>query len=373
VSSAAVARIRLRALQNNLDRVRQAAPGCRVMAVIKANAYGHGLEAVSGALEAADAFAVARIEEGIHLRKSNRNKPIVILNAWTDQQDLADAFEHDLQLVVHDQAQIEMLESIPVGGATDSGPLHIWLKVDSGMGRLGIAPDNVQRSIKRLQACNAVASDLRLMTHLACADEPDNPATHAQIDCFAETIGQWEGDVSIANSAAVLAWPETLGTGERLRYSGQNWVRPGLMLYGVTPFVNRPAAELGLEPVMSFEGRLISVRKLSRGSRVGYGGDWQATRDSVLGVINVGYGDGYPWRLKGGTPVSINGSLAPVVGRISMDLISLDLTDVPGVKIGDTAVLWGVEPDVVDLAQRAGTTPYELLTGVGSRVKRICD
>jgi alanine racemase len=373
VSSAAVARIRLLALQNNLDRVRQAAPGCRVMAVIKANAYGHGLEAVSGALEAADAFAVARIDEGIRLRKSNRNKPIVVLNAWTDQQDLANAFEHDLQLVVHDQAQIEMLENIPTGGAADSNPLHIWLKVDSGMGRLGITPDNVQSSINRLRACNAIAPDLRLMTHLACADEPDSPATQAQIDCFAETIGRWEGDVSIANSAAVLAWPETLSTGLRLRYSGQNWVRPGLMLYGVTPFANQSAADLGLEPVMSFEGRLISVRTLSRGSHVGYGGDWQATRDSVLGVINVGYGDGYPWRLKGGTPVSINGARVPVVGRISMDLISLDLTDLPGAKIGDTAVLWGDEPDVVDLARRAGTTPYELLTGVGSRVTRICD
>ncbi len=373
MSSAAVARIRLSALQNNLDRVRQAAPGCRVMAVVKTDAYGHGLEAVSGALEAADAFAVARLEEGVRLRKSIRNKPIVILNAWTDQQDLAYAREHDLQLVVHDQAQIELLESAPIGDSADSDWVHVWLKIDSGMGRLGVAPGDVQTSIGRLQVCAATAPDLGLMTHLACADEPDNPATQAQIACFAETIGEWDGDVSIANSAAVLAWPETLSVGTRLRYSGQNWVRPGLMLYGVTPFTNRSAAELGLEPVMSFEGRLISVRALSRGSRVGYGGDWLATRDSVLGVINVGYGDGYPWRLKGGTPVVINGSRVPVVGRISMDLISLDLTDVPGARIGDTAVLWGAEPDVFDLAQRAGTTPYELLTGVGSRVKRICD
>ena len=167
MSSAAVARIRLRALQNNLDRVRQAAPGCRVLAVVKANAYGHGLEVVSGALDAADAFGVARIDEGIRLRKSNPHKPIVVLNAWTDQQDLAIAREYDLQLVVHDRAQIEVLECAPVSSAGDSRSVQIWLKVDSGMGRLGVAVEDVQVSIERLEACEVIAPDLRLMTHLA--------------------------------------------------------------------------------------------------------------------------------------------------------------------------------------------------------------
>jgi alanine racemase len=239
------------------------------------------------------------------------------------------------------------------------------------MGRLGIAPGDVQESIKRLLACDAVAPDLRLMTHLASADELDNSMTPEQITCFADAIGQWAGDVSIANSAALLGWPETLSAGSRLRYEGQNWVRPGLMLYGVSPFPQQSATELGLEPVMSLEGRVISVRALTRGSRVGYGGDWQAARDSVLGVIDVGYADGYPWRLNGGTPVIVNGSVAPVVGRVSMDMISVDLTDVPGAIVGDRAVLWGSDPDVADLAQRAGTTPYELLTGVGPRVTRV--
>jgi alanine racemase len=371
VSLAAVARIRSAALQNNLDRVRQAAPGCRVMAVVKANAYGHGLEEVSAALDSADAFAVARIDEGIRLRKSSPRKPIVILNAWIDQQDVALAREHNLQLVVHDQAQIELLASAPGSRAQNASGLNIWLKVDTGMGRLGIAPGDVQESIKRLLACDAVAPDLRLMTHLASADELDNSMTPEQITCFADAIGQWAGDVSIANSAALLGWPETLSAGSRLRYEGQNWVRPGLMLYGVSPFPQQSATELGLEPVMSLEGRVISVRALTRGSRVGYGGDWQAARDSVLGVIDVGYADGYPWRLNGGTPVIVNGSVAPVVGRVSMDMISVDLTDVPGAIVGDRAVLWGSDPDVADLAQRAGTTPYELLTGVGPRVTRV--
>jgi alanine racemase len=373
VSSAAVARIRLSALQNNFDRVRAAAPGCRVMAVVKANAYGHGMEDVAGALDSADAFAVARIDEGVRLRRSerNKNKPIVILNAWTGEEDLALAREHDLQLVVHDRSQIEALEN--ARGAAAESQLHIWLKVDSGMGRLGVSPGDLEESIERIRACRGVAPDLRLMTHLACADELPSEATDAQIGCFADAIGHWDGDVSIANSAAVLGWPETLTAGARLRYAGQNWVRPGLMLYGITPFSDRSAAELGLRPVMSLEGRLIAVRPLDRGSRVGYGGDWQAARNTIVGVIDVGYGDGYPWRLGGQAPVIVNDVSVPVLGRISMDLISVDLTDVAGAKVGDKAVLWGDEPDVTDLALRAGTTAYELVTGVGSRVRRVCE
>jgi alanine racemase len=368
VSLAAVARIRTQALQNNLNRVRQQAIGCRVMAVVKCNAYGHGLEEVIAALDGADAFAVARIEEGARLRKLSPRKPIVVLNAWADQQDVAIAREHDLELVVHDLAQIAVLES-----ASNRPALRVWLKIDTGMGRLGIRSEDVAASIQRIQTCDGIAPQLRLMTHLACADEPDNPATPAQIECFANAIGQWDGDVSIANSAAVLAWPETVSQQGPLSYGGENWVRPGLMLYGISPLAGQSAEALGLEPVMSLEGRLISLRTIKRGSRVGYGGDWEASRDSVLGVIDVGYGDGYPWRLQSGTPVAVNGSLAPVVGRISMDLISVDLTDVPGPVIGDTAVLWGAEPNVADLARRAGTSPYELLTGIGSRVRRICE
>jgi alanine racemase len=373
VSQAAVARIRTLALQNNLERARQAAPGCPVMAVVKSNAYGHGIEEVSAALDGADAFAVARIDEGVRLRKLSAVKPIVVLNAWADQRDVAVALEHDLQLVVHDQAQVELLEQISAGRSQDSPRLTAWLKIDSGMGRLGIMPGDVQAFVSRLLGCAVIAPDLRLMTHLACADELENPATADQIACFADAIGHWHGDVSIANSAGVLGWPEALGADGPLNYGGRNWVRPGLMLYGVSPFPGRSAGDLGLEPVMSLEGRLISVRALTRGSRVGYGGDWCASRDSILGVIDVGYGDGYPWRLKGGAPVVVNSARVPVVGRISMDLISVDLTDVPGSVVGDTAVLWGSDPDVADLAERAGTTPYELLTGVGQRIRRVCE
>jgi alanine racemase len=311
---------------------------------------------------------VARIEQGVHLRQCNSNKPIVILSDWAEQ-DIALAVEHKLELVVHDLAQVDSLEKSSMVG--ELAP--VWLKIDSGMGRLGVAPEEAETAIARIRHLITGTNQLRLMTHLACADEPDNPATTAQLDRFSAAIGDWDGDISIANSAAILGWPETLTPGPRLRYAGDNWVRPGLMLYGVSPFPGRSAADLGLEPVMSFEGRLISVRRLSRGSRVGYGGEWLAERDSVVGVIDIGYGDGYPWRIPGGTRVAVNGVTAPIVGRVSMDLISIDLTDAPGSNPGDRVVLWGRAPDVSELAGQAGTIAYELLTGVGPRVRRICE
>lgn len=372
MSSSPVARIRIAALQHNLDRVRQAAPRSRILAVVKADAYGHGLAQVAVALEAADAFAVARIEEGIRLRRTHPHpgKPVVVLSDWVDSQDLALARENHLELVVHTVAQIDLLASAPAATGQDTA-IGIWLKVDSGMGRLGITLEEVGAAIGRLQACKSVAPRLRLMTHLACADEIDNAATPQQIGCFADAIGQWNGDVSIANSAAILAWPETLDAGSRLKYAGENWVRPGLMLYGISPFADRAAADLGLQPAMIFEGCLIAVRRLARGLRVGYGGDWRARRDSTIGVIDVGYGDGYPWRIGSGAPVQVAGTIAPIVGRISMDLISVDLTDISGAKTGDPVMLWGDSPTVSELAARAGTIPYELLTGVSPRVRRI--
>jgi len=370
VSSSAVARISKAALQNNLDRVRRAAPGCRVMAVVKANAYGHGLEGVAGVLSSADAFAVARIEEGVRLRRVDTVKPIVVLSDWADPGEVALALENKLQLVVHDAAQIDLLESPLPDDFSGRECLTIWLKVDSGMGRLGIAPTETRNAIERIRACSLVAPGLRLMTHLACADEVEKSATADQLRCFSDAIGAWDGDVSIANSAGILGWPETLGTGPILRYSGDNWVRPGLMLYGVSPFASKTAADLGLQPVMSLEARLIAVRRLGKGARVGYGGDWQAPRDSIVGVVDIGYGDGYSWRLPGGTPVLVKDVVAPLIGRVSMDLISVDLTDVADARVGDRVVLWGSEPDVGSLADRAGTIAYELLTGVGQRVRR---
>lgn len=367
MASPAVARIRPAALRNNLDRARAAAPGCPVLAVIKADAYGHGMADVARILDSADAFAVARFAEAVALRHST-DKDIVVMSESLGHDDVVIARDHNLQVVVHDLSQIDLLETLG-----SRAPLAVWLKIDSGMGRLGIAPADTAESIVRLRDCKGVDGEPVLMTHFASADELDNAATEEQLKCFGAAIGDWQGDVSVANSAGILGWPDALTSGGPLQYSGRNWIRPGLMLYGVSPFAGQPPADAGLRPAMSFEGCLTTIRELAKGARVGYGGEWQAARDSRIGVVNVGYADGYPWRMPGGSPVVVAGAMAPVVGRISMDMISIDLTDVPAARTGDTVTLWGDQPHVAELAGRAVTSPYELLTGVGNRVERIVE
>jgi alanine racemase len=371
VSPSAVARIDASALRLNLDQARQSAPGCPVLAVIKANAYGHGLLGVARELSTADAFGVSRVEEGLCLRDAGIRRPVVVLGGVSDRQALEHCVEHQLQLVVHSEFQVGLLESMASSSAESRLP--IWLKVDTGMGRLGVDPGQARELTERLRSCAAVADDLHLMTHLSCADDLDNPATGEQLRCFAKVAADWEGDISIANSAGILGWPQTTRCGAELRYSGRNWIRPGLMLYGVSPLLQKNSAALGLRPVMSFETRLIATRSVKRGQRVGYGGDWVAKQDSVIGVAGAGYADGYPWRLGCGAPVLVNGQTARTVGRISMDMISIDLTDAPSAQVGDRVVLWGVEPELADLAQLAGTSAYELLTGIGERVERQYD
>lgn len=373
MSQSAVARIGVAALQNNFEQVRRSAPGCRILAVIKANAYGHGLLEIAGMLASADALAVSRIDEGIRLREANIRQPIVVLSGCTDRQGLELSIQHELQLVVHSNLQVELIEALPRSALRDDSRLSIWLKIDTGMGRLGISPATASAIVDRLRTCSSVADDLRLMTHLACADDLTDTTTVDQLRRFADAATDWEGDISVANSAGILGWPQATRRGPELQYKGDNWVRPGLMLYGVSPFPDKSSADLGLQPVMSFEAPLISIGSLKQGSRVGYGGDWVAPRDSVIGVIAAGYADGYPWRLGDGTPVLVNGMPAQIVGRISMDMISVDLTGLSSVRVGDRVVLWGEQPEAADLARRAGTSVYELLTGVGERVHRQID
>ncbi|RLA26942.1 MAG: alanine racemase [Gammaproteobacteria bacterium] len=361
----AVARIRSTALRHNLQRAREAAPGCPVMAVVKANAYGHGLVTTARVLEGADAFGVARFEAALELRRAGIDKPIVVLSAWLDAETLALAHVHNLQVVVHDEAQAEM---VSVTGA--GKPVDVWLKIDSGMGRLGIAPANAATTIRQLRNSEAVNPGLCLMTHLSCADDTSSNVTAKQISTFGEAIGDWEGDISIANSAGVLGWPDAVKPNPVVRYGGRNWIRPGLMLYGVSPLMGQTASECDLKPAMTLEGHLLAIRNVSKGAAVGYGADWQAERDSRIGVVDVGYADGYPWRLSNRASVRVAATAAPVIGRVSMDMISIDLTDVPQARPGDAVVLWGEYPTVVELADSARTSPYELLTGVGMRVVR---
>ncbi|MAF83005.1 MAG: alanine racemase [Gammaproteobacteria bacterium] len=361
----AVARIRSTALRHNLQRVHEAAPGCPVLAVIKADAYGHGLVATARALSAADAFGVARFAAALELRQAGIDKDIVVLSGWLDAESLALARDHNLQVVVHDEEQVATLATAVTGES-----VRVWLKIDSGMGRLGIAPANTAETIDRLRDSSAVADDLCLMTHLSCADETQRNVTGDQLRLFGEVIGNWIGDISIANSAGVLGWPETVAPGSLVSYFGRNWVRPGLMLYGVSPLNSRTALECGLEPAMLLEGRLLVVRDLHEGGTVGYGAEWRATRDSRIGVINVGYADGYPWRLSNRAMVQVADVNVPVIGRVSMDMISVDLTEVPSARPGDVVTLWGCNQTVEELAGKAGMSSYELLTGVGARIVR---
>lgn len=344
------------ALGRNLARLRAHAPTAKLMAVIKANAYGHGAVRVARALPEADAFAVARVDEGIALREAGIVQRIVVLQGFICQEELDLHVDYGLEPVVHSPLQADLLETLH-----PPRPLSVWLKLDSGMHRLGLHPDEFRECRRRLSLCPSVRQPLALMTHLANADMLDDPVTGRQLDAFGEAVADWPGERAIANSAGLIAW-------ERAR---TEWARPGLALYGVSPFPGRTGAEDGLEPVMTLRTRLIAVKSLQTGDAVGYGGDWVCPRPTRLGVAAVGYGDGYPRQLPTGTPVLVHGQRVPLVGRVSMDMITLDLTECPKAQVGDAAILWGEGLPVEEIARYAGTIPYVLLCGVAPRVKMV--
>lgn len=364
MTETAVAVINASAIRHNFNRIKSAAVGCRIMAVIKANAYGHGLIETAQILSNADGLAVARVDEGAKLRMAGIRQPILVLEGCAEFAEMELAVEHDLELVVHEPSHFDMLDAL-----LKEKVVAIWLKLDTGMGRLGFEPKLLDACLTRLKNCAAVKPDPRVMTHLACADDLNDLTTLQQVRSFGAALGSFTGDVSIANSAGVLLWPQTLACSELLDYKGENWVRPGLALYGASPIPGRSAQEFGLEPAMSFESRLIAIKTLKKGARVGYGATWQADRETVLGVAAVGYGDGYPRHLETGTPVVVNGHRVQLVGRVSMDMITVDLTDTPATCVGDRVVLWGANLGVEEIAERAGTIPYEVMCGLSQRTR----
>jgi len=364
VAEAAVAVVQPAAIQHNLKRIRDAATGCRVMAVVKANGYGHGLVHVARLLNDADALGVARVSEGVRLRDAGIQQRVVILEGCSDVAQAQLAQQHKLDVVVHDPAHFEILEAL-----SGHMELDVWLKLDSGMGRLGFPLGSLADCRDRLAGIDVVSDDIRLMTHLAAADDADNPATLEQVRQFGRAIGNFNGDISIANSAGILLWPQTLESSLSLNYKGDNWVRPGLALFGASPVIGKSAREMGLQSAMSFESRLIAVKTIKRGALVGYGGTWRASRDTTVGVAAVGYGDGYPRHLQSGTPVLVNGRRAALIGRVSMDMINVDLTDVPVANVGDRVVLWGRHLPIEEIAARAGSIPWELMCGLSQRVE----
>ncbi len=353
MTTAARAVVDTAALRHNLAVVRRSAPASRVMAVVKANAYGHGLADVARALADADAFAVARVEEAVTIRDAGLENRIVLLEGVLRPDQLPLAASLGLEPVVHSPEQLEMVETAELPSR-----LFAWMKVDTGMHRLGFPPAEAVAVARRLDACGRLQGPPACMTHLACADEPDPGFTRDQLTVFAEAVAGLNGELSVANSAAVLAFPET----------HQDWVRPGIMLYGASPFPERSGESLGLRPAMTLTCPLIAVKDVAPGGRVGYGGTWQASRPARIGIAAIGYGDGYPRRLESGTPVRVAGQMARTAGRVSMDMIAIDLAGVRDPRPGDEVMLWGPGLPVEDLAARAGTIGYELLCGVTQRV-----
>ena len=348
------ATIDIAALRHNLQVVRMRAPQSRVMAVIKANAYGHGLVAVARALDSADAFAVARVDEGLALRAANVQTPIVLLEGVFDRQQLDAAADARFELFVHCAEQIELLRAAPAGVR-----FKVWLKLDSGMNRLGFKGTEFHAAHAALSALAALQGPVNLCTHLASADTPEQPRTAEQLQVFTAATRTLSGERSVESSAALLAFPE----------SQADWVRPGLVLYGVSPFAGSTGADHGLRAVMTLKSQVIAVKDVSVGEQVGYGGDWTATRPTRLAVAAVGYGDGYPRSLASGTPVLVNGSRASLAGRVSMDMITIDVSDLArSPQVGDPVVLWGEGLPVEEIALWAETIPYTLVCGVGQRV-----
>lgn len=353
MSFAPRALIDLAALRHNLARARSAAPNSRIMAVVKANAYGHGMLRVAKALGEADALAVARVGEAVALRQAGIHHPLVVLQGCFDREELDQAAAHRLDLVVHQPQQLQLLQEHEI-----PEPLTLWLKVDTGMHRLGMPLEYAEEAYGQMAKLPGLSTPPRLMTHFACADDMNAPETMRQwrrVESMARDLGV---EVSAANSGGVLGWPETHG----------DWVRPGIMLYGVSPFIAGQMVDSGLQPVMSLQSRLIALNQYKKGDAIGYGGSWSCPEDMPVGVVSIGYGDGYPRHAPSGTPVLLNGKRVPLVGRVSMDSISLDLRSQPDVQVGDWVTLWGKGLPVEEIAAAAGTIPYELLCGVTGRV-----
>lgn len=353
MSRTAFATIHLASLKYNLERVRALAMGAKVMAVVKADGYGHGLERVARALTAADAFGVAAIADGLRLRAAGHKQRIVVLSGPDEPADLAELRRLDLDAVIHHDSQVEWLEA-----DRDTRPIRIWLKIDSGMHRLGFAPECVPVMYARLHALPFIRPDITLMTHFAASDEFDSQLTAAQIGTFQTAVHNLGGEHALANSAAILGWPT----------AHRQWVRSGGVLYGLSVVDGKSGTDFGFRPAMTLSTKLIAVNQVRKGERIGYAATWECPEDMRIGVAAIGYGDGYPRNAKSGTPVLVNGQRAALVGRVSMDLITIDLRHTANADVGDAVVLWGRGLPVEEVAAHAGTISYDLTCGMTKRV-----
>jgi alanine racemase len=360
MSRTAVATIHLGALRHNLARLRELAAPAQIMAVVKADAYGHGLERVARALDRdAEAFAVAAIGDGLRLRAAGHHQRIVVLSGPDSAADVLEMQRLQLEATIHHESQLTWLRQ----ASALRGQVRVWLKLDTGMHRLGFAPERARDIHAQLLAIPAVASDIGLITHFSQSEVFAGETTAQQIERFDEATGDLPGPRSLSNSAAVLGWPAARG----------QWVRTGGLLYGLSVVDGKSGADFGFLPAMTLTTRLVAINRIRRGERVGYNGTYECPEDMSIGVAAIGYGDGYPRSAMAGTPVVVGDACVPLVGRVSMDLITLDLREAPQARVGDRVELWGPALPVETVAAHAGTISYDLTCGMTRRVLFVED
>ncbi|MBA2654601.1 MAG: alanine racemase [Gammaproteobacteria bacterium] len=345
--------IDISALHHNYSIAKKYAPNSNILAMVKSNAYGHGIISIGKILTQADGFGVACFDEAIKLREAGVMTPIVIMSGAFHADDLVLAERFDLQLVVHDISQIKLLRSSKV-----TTPLSVWLKIDTGMHRLGFAPEQFKEVYELLANCQKVKQPIVVMTHLADGDDLQKSTTQQQLDKFAYYLKHLAVLKSVANSAGILAWPEAIA----------EWNRPGIMLYGISPMIGKIGADHDLKPVMTLKSKIVAIHDFLKGDAIGYGGRWTCPDDMRVGIVAIGYGDGYPRHAKNGTPVLIKQKMCSLIGTVSMDLIAVDLRPLSEVALGEEVILWGKGLPAEIVAKYADTIAYELICQVSQRV-----
>jgi alanine racemase len=362
MSRSALAVLSTENLLHNLNIIKAKAPQAKVIAMVKANAYGHGLRSVSSRLSAhVDILGVASIDEAMALRQIDVTLPILLIEGVFEASELQIAATQGFEVVFHENSQVEWLCDLPI--ATPS--ITAWLKVDTGMGRLGFNLSEAPKIYKRLSISPHIRKPIRVLSHFACADEPNhslNTTQMTRLNTFVQHMQEANIPLSMANSAGIFQFPE----------AHHQFVRPGIALYGASPFANTigaSAADLSLKPVMTLKTQIIAIRHMEKGAPLGYGARYTCPEDMRIGVIAFGYGDGYPRTAKDGTPILINKTRCGLIGRVSMDMITVDLRPCPDAKVGDSVTLWGEGLPVETVAEHTDQVCYDLLTGVQNRVK----
>lgn len=353
----------LDALRHNVKRIGEIASQSKILAMVKANAYGHGLLSIAKALTDVEGFGVSCSEEALYLRQAGLTQRIVLMEGLFSKDEIPLLTDYELDTVIHDRNQLSLLSEHPF-----PHPINVWLKINTGMNRLGFSPRDFSEILHKLDDCPWLKV-VCVMTHFSNADKSADATTESQIKLFEQTIKKYNFPSSLANSAAILAHPKTHA----------DWVRPGLMLYGVSPFIDSSASQFSLKPVMTLKSEIISIHSLESGDRVGYGGTWSAPKPLRVGIVAIGYGDGYPHRAESGTPILVNDQLCELVGNVSMDMLAVNLSNQSNAKIGDPVVLWGTGLPIEQVAESTSSFRFELLCGINrgqlvrTRIEEIND